>query len=279
MKIEKLSCPSCGAPLSGNFSPNQQIECNGCGVPLMLTHLDTDNPIFCPQCRTLNSNEVRFCINCGHRLKVECILCYTQNRIDATYCAKCGAHMEQAKARRRKLQEKRRRLVLERDRAFREKEARQKQEKLERLLADLDEPENHDFAIYQINQMGVEAMEALIETLLQDDDPDARYGSAIALGQICTEQEIKVLNKARALKALIKALSDPEPAVRYWTADALGKFKNHLAIEPLATLLKDPHEGVREQARVSLQKVGGPRVQEILAQAKAKGLLGWIKRK
>jgi HEAT repeat protein len=177
------------------------------------------------------------------------------------------------------LQEAGRLLRKERIDAFKEKEERQKWEKLQKLLDDLDEPENHDFAIYQINQMGIEAVAALIETLLNDHDPDARYGSARALGQICAEQEVKALIKSRTAKALTKALNDPEPAVRYWAAEALGRCRSKLAVKPLTALLKDSHQGVREQARSSLYKIGGKRVQKILAQDqdKPKGFLGWLK--
>jgi HEAT repeat protein len=131
--------------------------------------------------------------------------------------------------------------------------------------------------IYRINQMGVDAVEGLIETLLNDDDPDARYGSAIALGQIYAEQEIRTLNKARTVKGLIKALQDQEPAVRYWAAEALGRCGSKLAIEPLAGLLKDPHEGVRGQAQSSLHKIGGDQVQQLIEANRAKGFLGWLK--
>jgi HEAT repeat protein len=177
------------------------------------------------------------------------------------------------------LEESVRRLRVERLEAFKEKEERQKLEKLQRLLDALDEPENHDFAIYQINQMGLDAVEALIDTLANDHDPDARYGSARALGQICAEKEVKVLIKARTAKALIKALSDPEPAVRYWAAEALGKCQSRVAINPLAELLRDPHEGVRLQAEDSLQKIGGEDIQEVLDQAKSGGFLSWLRGK
>jgi HEAT repeat protein len=175
--------------------------------------------------------------------------------------------------------EKRRKLRQERTQAFETKEARQKAEKLQRLLADLDEPENHDFAIYQINRMGVEAIEALIETLLTDHDPDARYGSARALGQICNEHQVKALIKARATKALVTALEDQEPAVRYWSAHALGKCGSQTAVKPLAALLKDEHEGVRQQARRALEKIGGKHVQEIFEAQDSKGIFNWIRGK
>lgn len=224
----------------------------------MLSDLVTDKAIMCPQCRTVNNSNVRFCGNCGEKLSSKCIMCHAENRIDVIHCANCGVHMQRATAKQRRMLEHRQRLVEERKQAFEEKVARQKEENLQRLLEALDEPENHDLAIYQLNQMGREAVEPLIETLLNDDDPDARYGSARALGQICSEQGIKGLIKGRAIQALIKSLDDHEPAVRFWSAEALGKFRGsqgQRGIEPLTTLLKDPHEGVRRQAQKSLQQI------------------------
>jgi hypothetical protein len=255
MKIERLACPSCGGSLSGDFLSNKQFECPNCGSALLLTDLASDQTVMCPQCRTPNHEETRYCSNCGALLKVDCILCHSPNRIDVVYCAHCGAHLERARTRRREMQETRRRLQTERLDALKEKEARQQRERLERLITALDEPENHEFAIFQLNQLGDEAVEALTETLLGDDDPDARYGSAIALGRICSERGIKALNKVKATQALVKALTDPEPAVRFWSAEALGKFKSPLALEPLTALLKDSHQGVRQQARRSLEKL------------------------
>ncbi len=269
MKIEKLACPSCSAPLSGDFAPNQRIECDHCGTPLLLTHVETDSPIFCPGCNTLNSDAVRFCAHCGHELKEMCILCHHQNRIDTRFCARCGANINQAKARRRSLHETNQRRRRERLKNLKAKEARQKQQKLEALLAALDEPENHEFAIFQINQMGTEAVDALVETLLHDTDVDARYGSARALGQIMATQEVKILSRARTVtvRALVRALNDPDVAVQYWAAEALGQCKSNLAIDPLANLLSHPHQGVRQVARQSLQRIGGQRVAQILEKA------------
>jgi len=258
MKVEQLNCPSCGASISGDFSANQQFECNSCGSLLMLTDLATEETILCPKCRTINNCEKRFCSNCGEKLRTRCTMCHEENRIDAIHCANCGVNMQRAAAKQRSMLAQRQKLVQERRQAFREKEARQKEEKLQHLLDALDEPENHDFAIFQLNQMGLDAINPLIETLLNDDDPDARYGSARALGQICSEKKIKGLIKGRAIKALIKSLEDNEPAVRFWSAEALGKFRGtqgKMGVEALTILLKDPHEGVRQQAQRSLQQI------------------------
>jgi HEAT repeat protein len=207
---------------------------------------------------------------------VNCVLCHSENRVDVIHCVRCGAHLERARAKREALQAAKRRSQKERDQLLREKEARQQQEKLERLLAALDDPENHEFVIFQLNQMGDDAVEALVETLLHDHDVDARYGSAMALGQICATQEVKALIKARATKGLIKALADSEPVVRYWSADALSQCGSQTAVEPLAALLKDSHVGVRQQARQALQKIGGKQAEEILDRH-AKGFISWIK--
>jgi HEAT repeat protein len=171
----------------------------------------------------------------------------------------------------------RQQLRRERQQLLVEKETRQRAEKLLRLLEDLDEPENHDFAIYQIKQLGSDAVDALIKTLLIDDDPDARYGSARALGQICQEGQLKTMLKTRATQALITALDDTEPAVRYWAAGALGKCGSQSAVEALGPLLKDKHRGVREQAERVLEQIGGDQANKLLSENKKKGLFDWLK--
>lgn len=274
MRIEKLACPSCNAPISGDFAPNQQFECQKCGSSLFLADFEASQVVVCPQCRAPNNDTVRYCTNCGRSLRVDCPLCYTPNRVDTTHCANCGAHLERARRKRQALQEAKRRFQLEREDAFREKEKLQFQQKLTRLLDELDEPENHDFAIYQLNQMGSAVLEALQTTLLHDADVDARYGSARAIGQISSGQNVDRLDKARAVKALVSALADPEPPVRYWSAEALGRIESPIAVEPLASLLKDPHEGVREQARRSLEQIGGERARELLK--KRSGFFNWF---
>ncbi len=276
MKIDKLACPTCGAPISGDFAPNQPFDCGSCGSTLFLADFEASDTILCPQCRTPNNDTVRFCTNCGSPLRVDCVLCYTSNRIDVPHCANCGAHLERARRKREELQETKRRLQAERMQALKEKEQLQSRERLQRLIEALDEPENHDFAIFQLNQLGGEAIEALTKTMLADDDVDARYGSARALGQIAGAHRIEGLNKARVVKGLIGALNDPESSVRYWAAEALGHYRSQLGIEPLAALLKDAHPGVREQARRSLEQIGGERAQELLT--RPAGLKGWLKR-
>ncbi len=279
MRIEKIVCPNCQAPLTGDFVPNQKIECSHCHTPLIVTHLDQNQPIVCPQCRTLNDEEIRFCNNCGTQISIDCVLCHTSNRVDMRHCVKCGVHLTQARLKRDSMRQKANLLREERLEALKAKELRQREEKLERLLDALDEPENHDMAIYQLQQMGVFAVETLLETLLEDEDVDARYGSARALGQIMASSKLNALDKNRVatVKALIQALADSDLAVRYWAVQALGMCSSNLAITPLSELLDDPHPGVRDQARHSLQKIGGDRVEKILAEHKPKkGFFAWL---
>ncbi|MCB0191581.1 MAG: HEAT repeat domain-containing protein [Anaerolineae bacterium] len=280
MKLHDLKCPNCGTPIDRTTSLSQLIECTSCGSTLLATDLGLDTVNACPDCGTLNAEDQRFCTDCGHALYVECVLCHQKNKIDAVHCQRCGVNLKRNQLRRRQMLKDRKRLHDERNQIFKEKVARQQAEKLQRLLDDLDEPENHEFAIYQINQIGINAVDALIETMLQDDDPDARYGSARALGQICQEQDVNALIKSRSAKALIQALTDTEVGVRYWAADALGKCESRIAVEPLAKLLQvERHDGVRHQARESLEQIGGKRAQQVLSNLpKPNRFFGWIKR-
>lgn len=215
------------------------VECIRCGSTLTATDFEFNKGTTCPKCGLFNSDEQRFCRECGQSLIVDCVLCHEKNKVGTRYCTRCGVNLKRNQLRRKKMMHERQQLRAERHCLFVEKMAQQQAEKLERLLTDLDEPENHEFAIYRLNQMGVGAVEALIDTMLNDADPDARYGSARAEGQICQHHEVKVLIKARSIKALIKALEDSEVPVRYWAADAPGKCGSRVAVEPLANLLKD----------------------------------------
>jgi serine/threonine protein kinase len=280
LKLEKLECPSCGAPISLNIGPNRQFECESCGSVLIMTEADPGEVLVaCPQCQTPNNDTVRYCSKCGASLKAECIRCYTENRIDAVYCSNCGANLKWAKSLRRGMQETREQLLAERAQTFKEKELRQQQEKIERLLGELDRPDNLDFTMYQLRQIGGEAVEALADALGEPEHSVAcRCSVAQLLGEICSQSKIKAMCKARAGAALIKTLADPTPLVRSWAARSLGAFKYQPAVEPLGALLKDPDKEVRQQAEAALHRIGGPRAEELIQNA-PKGLMGWLKGK
>jgi serine/threonine-protein kinase len=277
-RLSELTCPNCAAPLPANVAPNQATECNNCGSRFIMTAPEANETIHCPNCQTVNEDSLRYCTSCGQRLKVDCVRCHTQNRIDATHCFKCGTNLQSASERRRELQENRRRAQSERDQMLKEKKARQLEEKIDRLTGNLDRKSNQDFVIYQLSQIGDPAVQALVNTLLTDNSRNARFGAAKTLGLICASHKISTFNRARVTKALIKGLEDPEAPVRYYSAEALTKLDDkqaQKAVEPLGALLKDRDENVRKQAHASLEKIGGPRAQEILD--KNKGFMGWLK--
>jgi len=118
------------------------------------------------------------------------------------------------------------------------------------------------------SRMAEEAFRTLVETLLNDGDPQARSNSAKTLGRLCQEAEVKAPIRAGIVKILIKALADPEPEVRFRVAEALSKFSYEfaqLAIEPLTLLLEDADEKVRQQVQISLQKIDERHAQEVSA--------------
>ena len=49
--------------------------------------------MYCPRCRTENSERARFCAECGTALMPRCAACGAQVSGQATYCDQCGAHL------------------------------------------------------------------------------------------------------------------------------------------------------------------------------------------
>jgi predicted nucleic acid-binding Zn ribbon protein len=255
MKVNELSCPTCGAPAPETLAPNQQYKCSACGSILVLTDLTPSDQVMCPQCKTLNADDRRFCTQCGATLKVYCPFCYVSNDAGDTHCRSCGANLRTARQRKKAWLAEERVSHAERIAAWKQAEAESRKRRLEKLLDDLDEPENHPMALYCINQFGSEAVEPLVKVLRTDSDPDARFGAAHALGSI---------GDPRAVPALIDALSDSEPAVRYWAVDALDKLHAQAAVEAIGNLLQDHHKGVRERAAEALKQIGGPQAAQVL---------------
>ncbi len=262
MKLEKLNCPACGLPLGENVKPNHQFDCPACGSALILTDLAADEQMVCPQCKRINPASEQFCQECGAALKMACPFCYAQNASDAEHCAQCGVNLQRARQRKQAWLEEQRRHEAERLAALKQAEAESRKARMQQLLDDLDEPDRHPMAIYCLNQYGAEAVESLI-ALLKDDDPDARYGAAQALG---------LIGDPRAVDPLIKALSDPEAAVRYWAASALGKLRAEAAVEAIGHLLQDKHKGVRAHAAEVLEQIGGSQAKQVLQKKGQRGL-------
>ncbi len=275
-QIKALTCPNCTTPLPDYLDPNQAVECHNCGSRFIMALPETS--IICSRCQTNNADSLQFCTNCGQQLQLECVACHTKNQTEATHCINCGTNLKNASKHRYGLQYNRQQMQKEREQALKQKQVRQLQEKIERLISELSTPGNHKFALYQFNQIGDPAINALCHTLLTHDNTHARYGAAQALGSIAIHKQTKTFSKAKACKTLIKALSDSEASVRFYSAAALGNFKGkqtQQAIEPLAALLKDRHNDIRKQARASLKRIGGEQAQQILKSSK--GFKNWLK--
>ena len=161
---------------------------------------------------------------------------------------------------------------------MKEKKARQQKEKINRLMESLKNSNQHEFTIYQLTQMNDAALVDLSNALLTHNNANVRLGCASVLGHICTNHKVKTFNKAKASKVLIKALNDSQSVVRICSAEALGNFSGkqaQLVVEPLGDLLKDRNDEVRKQAKASLEKIGGPKAEEILKNFR--GIMGWLK--
>jgi hypothetical protein len=257
MQTQVLNCPSCGAPLPAGIEPSQPFHCEACHSTLVLTDLDTADHVRCRKCDTRNPGNSRFCQRCGGILEVECPFCYQANEVLAAHCRQCGVNLTKAWHEKAAWLARQRQHEQERWAALEQTKQQQLQTDINRLVEDLDEPHNHSMAIYCLHQIGSPAVEHLIAAL-KDEDPDARHGSAKALG---------LIRDQRAVPALIEALADPEPAVRYWAVDALGKLQAEHASAAIGALVHDRHEGVRLRAKAVMEQFGA---QQALQAAKQK---------
>ena len=248
MDFKELTCPTCGFP-APEIVQQKNFKCPACGSLLLLTDLQEDTSILCPTCQTVNADTKQYCSKCGEKLKISCPFCSTSNPIDNLNCSNCGVNLQTAQKRKKDWIEENRRNTEARLALTRRVEAESQKIRMQELINDLDEPEKHSFAIYCLTQMGKTAENALIETLKNDPDPDARFGAAIVLGN---------LRDQAAIPALIQASQDNEPVVRYWAMDALQKFATVAAIDAIQTGLEDPHRGVRERSKQALTALGVP---------------------
>ncbi|WP_067046912.1 HEAT repeat domain-containing protein [Methanofollis ethanolicus] len=93
--------------------------------------------------------------------------------------------------------------------------------------------------------------------LLRSRSPERRYGAAVSLGRT---------GDPAAVPALEKALSDPDPGVRWMALEALGAIGNP-ALPVLTRLLGSDDIDLRWGAAVTLGDIGDPAAVEPLARA------------
>lgn len=243
-KLDLLTCPACNYPLGEGIPTNRPFKCPACGSMIVSTDWTRSGQPICPACGTANAKINRFCESCGAVLQVGCPFCYTTNSITAANCKTCGANLQRAWSRQQSWLAEKHRHDLQRKQALQEIASSQ-EAYLQRLLLQLDDPQNHPTAIPSIRLFGTEAVEPLIK-LLSSPDPDARFGAARALGDI---------GDGRAVAPLVKTLKDPEPAVRYWAVDALGKLHAAEAASAIRRLLRDEYPSVKKCARDVLKQL------------------------
>jgi HEAT repeat protein/phage FluMu protein Com len=246
MNLIQLNCPNCGAPAPQHVTPKQPFRCTACGSVLIMASTGKPLSIVCPQCQTVNSSFHEYCAVCGTKLLVVCPICYLPNSVEAVICERCGVNIQEELQRRETWMDLKKMHDRKRKDALVQALEDEQRIELQRLLAELDEPERHAFAIFYLCQHGEAALEPLLETLQTDPDPDARYGAARALG---------MLGDDRATPTLIEALSDPEPAVRYWAVDALVTLEATSSSEAIRGLSRDPFKWVQERAKKALREL------------------------
>lgn len=91
-------------------------------------------------------------------------------------------------------------------------------------------------------------------------------GHSVAKVRAAAARGLADLEDAASLTALLTALDDPDPWVRYFAARSLGRRTSPEALEPLARLIVgDPAPHVRAAAIQALGNLGGRRAVSILA--------------
>jgi len=248
-KPKSIACPNCGSPVPQETNLNQPFKCQACAsILIMNSPAEATEAITCPNCQTVNGQFNRYCTRCQVRIQVDCPICYYSNPSDASVCFHCGANIGAEVKRRetwleiKKQHDQRRKLILA------QTAAEEQRNEILRLLADLDEPDRHSFAIFYLCKNGDAAVPLLIETLGNDSDPDARYGSARALGMI---------GNSLAIPPLMDALSDPEPAVRYYAIESLVALKAVESRSEIELLTEDPFQWVYKRAEKALIQLDG----------------------
>jgi hypothetical protein len=212
----------------------------------MLTDFTGDGFLVCDRCGKVNGPTERFCIECQAALQAGCPYCYELNPMDAARCSRCGVDLQRAWGQQRSWLDAKSSHDAERREATRQAILNGRRDEIERLLVQLDEPQNHPLAVFCLQQYGEEALGGLLKAITSPD-PDARYGAAHTLGLIGARQ---------AIPALVNALNDPEPAVRFWAANSLGSMKAAEAVQALFRLRKDKSKSVREKAFEALKAIG-----------------------
>jgi HEAT repeat protein len=112
----------------------------------------------------------------------------------------------------------------------------------------------------QLWQLGKDALPALSRGL-RDPDVNLRRNIALVLGVLSTGSYRGMQTKMDiqgCLRALVEALQDNDPPVRWWAAQAIGNIGPNAvqAVPGLIELLNNSDEGSRNSACIALRGIG-----------------------
>ena len=115
------------------------------------------------------------------------------------------------------------------------------------------------------------ALDRLMPSLAADGDARDRLVAAVGSGDRTVYAAIADLFATHVelfSTALVEALEDPAAAVRWRSAEILGRCKQEGAVEALCrALLEDEEDDVREAAREALEAIGGDAAREALEES------------
>jgi hypothetical protein len=138
------------------------------------------------------------------------------------------------------------------------------------LLADARrEPDNAVLAADVLGMIGGTEAVAGLTAWAAADDPQLRAAAIGSLGSIGLDE--------RTFYFALRALADPEPAVRARAARAIGRSSREDAAPYLAPCLEDEWQ-VAAQAARALRRLGEPGIRCLEARAQAEGLPGDLAR-
>ncbi|MFM8323143.1 MAG: HEAT repeat domain-containing protein [Chloroflexota bacterium] len=256
--IHLLNCPACGAPVPPGVNVKSIFTCHACGSTLVLSDWTGAGSVLCRACGAPNDAGSKYCLSCKRALQAACPMCYTLNPLSAARCKRCGVDLPRAWKRQNNWLADKQRHDQERLQAIQQAQLDTRRFEIDRLLVQLDEPENHPMAIFQLQRYGDEAVDGLLGQL-HSPDPDARYGAAHALG---------LIGDPAAVAPLTGLLEDPEAEVRFWACAALGRLKAAQAVEALGSRLRDASKHVRLAAQEALERIDTPHAREALQRGK-----------
>ncbi len=118
---------------------------------------------------------------------------------------------------------------------------------------------------YQLRSNTI-TFEAALRDVRSSKHDRTRAQAAHALGDVTSPED-----RARAVPALVAALTDGHPVVRTEAALALGELGSEDALEPLAERIDDPTPVVRQSALIALGRLGNGKSFAAVAQALREG--------